>query len=201
MGGSVTKFVFHLFGKFISVRFARRASHADSAERIDAAHQRRARLKPDDELQILIDICRWIVKQRRHRFGINTENAAFFALFFQKRIQFAVQFLRALGRSAQKAFVAAIRRIIFLNKIPDIGLFLPNPAFKSVPSIHFIILLYKSKGQFRKFETAQTVGFTSLRSLAVNRFFRQSRKDFFIYGFIVTPNALFVNRFFKRFSF
>ena len=49
---SVFKFILDLFGKFVSVRLARRARHADAAEGIDAPDERRARLAADDQFQI-----------------------------------------------------------------------------------------------------------------------------------------------------
>ena len=132
---TVREFIFDLFGHLVPVRVARLNRVPEARERRDAALERRVRLKPDDNIGILIDDVAGLVRQDREDFRrVDVENAALL-VFRDKELFNALHFLiRALGRALEERGVAVVLRIVQFNEVRDVDSVAPNPFAKSAPS-------------------------------------------------------------------
>ena len=134
----VFEFVFDRVGNLIAVGLAGGAHHAHAAERVAGALQRLVRLQADDDLVLLVEIAGAERGDRDDRVGVDLQHAAVFLLLAAERLVLFEHRLRAFGRRLQKGFIAGVRRVVFLDEIAYVDLFLPLSGGKASPSVHFV---------------------------------------------------------------
>ena len=72
--------------------------------------------------------------------GVNIQHSAKLSFQHQQILEFVQQFLRASGSRLKELFVSFIRRIVPLDKVAYIDLFLPFSCLKSFPLCKHLIL-------------------------------------------------------------
>ena len=110
--------------------------HLNSAVWHKSSFQRLVRLKSHDFFQFLvlrINVSGSVGSQTGNHLGLAFQDASSCTLLLLKFLNFIPQPLRCLRRTFQKAFITAVRRIIVLNKIPNIDILCPFGSLESSP--------------------------------------------------------------------
>ena len=181
-----------------AVRLARAARHAYAAERVDAAHERSARLQSDDELVLLIHVCGGISEQRTDRIGVDAEHTAVLALQLLQTFEHRVQLFRARSGSGEETLIPGVGRIIVPDEIGDVDGVAPFAFYEVAVSFHYITPCKNIKGSFDGFiKVAQSCPdgrhFPKKPLHGVCRLNRQSR-FFFSSVYMIPQYFVFVNR-------
>ena len=126
---------FHLGIERISVHIERFLGHTDAAEGLQRALERLIGLQSDDLFKLLVEIARLVRSQRRNDFRIRVQYPARLAFFLGQIKNDVPKLLSSLRCGREKGSVPLVRRIIALNKIPDVYfVVIPFSGNESFPS-------------------------------------------------------------------
>ena len=140
------KDLMQLRAHLVAVILERLLRHADAAVGHECLLERLVRLQADHLLEILhrrIDVARAVRRQIGDNLRLHIQHAALGTLLLLQFLHPRPQAIGRVRRRREERLVSVIRRIVALNKITDVDLFLPNAPLKTVPTLalqHRILL-------------------------------------------------------------
>ena len=140
------KDLMQLRAHLVAVILERLLRHADAAVGHERLLERLVRLEANHLLEILqrgIDVARAVRRQIGDNLRLHIQHAALCTLLLLQFLHPRPQAIGRVRRRREKRLVSVVRRIVALNKVTDVDLFLPNAPFKTVPTLalqHRILL-------------------------------------------------------------
>ena len=141
VGGAVEKFILYLPGELVSIGFAGVAGHFEAAEGIDSPFEGAVGLQSYNDFFIFVQVSRFVVKQGSDGLGIDIQHPAKLLLQGHEILQFVHQPLGPFCSGSQKVLISGVRGVVYLDKIPDVNLFLPSARHKAFPRCSHISFL------------------------------------------------------------
>ena len=137
VGGAVLEFIFHLLGELIAVSLTGFPGHAKAAEGVDPPLEGPVGLKAHNDLFLLVQVAGLVGGEGGDGLGVHIQHPAELLLQPEQALQFVHQAFCPICGRGEEAFIPQIGGVVLLDKIPQVDLLLPVPAFESLPSCKF----------------------------------------------------------------
>ena len=130
---------YDLWVHMVAVIFAGLYRHTDAAVRLKRSFKGLVCLETYNGFLIFIQVAGAVGSNGGYDPGIHVQDAAFGLFFLCQLHDLFPQVFRSLGRALEKIFISVIGSVVFLDKVPDIDLFFPDPAVERFPFFEHVV--------------------------------------------------------------